>query len=420
MSTFPHYHRNQKPTTSGNEDDLDKENEVSEDSTDLVDNLSINGNHKPNGKLPSGRESNLILQFTTIGGGSNYHLWAIEMKRLLAEKYRNLSRCFSSDPPKYWIPDELEPPTREQLAEENDPFGFRADDFRNKMKVRYQIIVDMEQDQHPMFATILKHLSNASLQAVEATVHFAEARDTCNNITLWNLIKVVHQTGTTGGDADERFLEALKNFAKLEQGKDASLKSYKDNMDAAVANIAATNNDFMPTPKILSIHFTKNLDSSRYGHMQQQAKDASNRGDPLAYAKTLTEAYNIALHHEVLDTQGKFVAADSSFGICATGRLIMPSNSSKSNKSRKAKSKRTETVAAANRSTAKKLESNTDASVEKRWCKLCGAEGMPPEGHWMQDCPKLDAAKAAISAKTKVAVNFSDGPRAPSRAVIIA
>lgn len=421
MQTIPKRHqRNRKPSVE--EDDESKLNEFSEDqSTDLDDEESTRGK-MPGGKQ-SGRKDPLILQYKTKERSSNYHLWAIGMKKLLAEKYRNLSRFLNSNPPKYWVPEILVPPPDDELTKEADPHGFKADDYRNRMKVRYQIIVDMEQDRHPMFATILNHLGTESTQALEALDQYEAARSTCNVVILWNLIKAIHQSGTNGGDADERFLEAVKAFAKLEQGPDESLKSYKNKIDAAIANIAAINTDSIPSAKQQAIHFTKNLDSGRYGYMQSQARDASNRGDPLAYAKSLTEAHNIALHTQVLDVKGNFVAADDNFGICAVTRT-MPTN-----KQNRARGKRqttthasTEVVAAGN---AVKSGSQPESQKDRKWCKLCGAEGSATEGHWMQDCPRLGDAKAALQLAmkppaVKATVNFADGPRPPNRAVIIA
>lgn len=341
----------------------------------------------------------------------------------MAEKYRNLSRFLTSTPPKYWEPAALVPPPDDELTKEADPYGFKADDYRNRMKVRYQIIVDMEQDRHPMFATILNHLSTESTQALEALTNYAAARSASNVLILWNLIANIHQTGTNGGDADERFLEAIKAFAKLEQGPDETLKSYKTNIDAAIANIAAISADAIPSAKQQAIHFTKNLDSGRYGYMQSQARDASNRGDPLAYAKTLTEAHNIALHTEVLDVKGNFVIADNSFGICAAAR-ILPGNGRTRARGRQQRStsKRHPEVVAATDVVAKATVGHSEQK-ERKWCKLCGAEGPEPEGHWMQDCPRLADAKAAVSKPqgVKSSVNFCDGPMRPtSRAGIIA
>lgn len=367
----------------------------------------------------------LILRFVSKEQGSNHHSWAIAMKEILAQKYRNLSRFLMASPPKYWVPEEINEPDPLTLTEREDPYGFRKRSYEHKMKVRYEIISDMEQDKYPMFNFILQRMSVESIAQVESTTEFSQAKASCDPLVLWNLIAKTHQTGVGGGDADEIYLEVLEAFTSVSQGPEEPLKSFKSRMDAALANLTAVNADHVPTPKQQSIQFTKKLDSGRYGDMQLQAKNASNRKDPRAYAATLTQAYNAALHTEVLNNKGRFVAAETEYGICAASIHIDPiqKGGKPTSRGRRGRGRGVGTpdisadkdkIVAA----AQSAENKKDFTMK---CKLCDLDG-----HWIQSCPMLQqcrdvlAANQSQRATVSVAARVDSGPRAPSRAVIIA
>ena len=362
-----------------------------------------------------------ILVFRTREHGSNHHQWSIWMKKKLAQKFRNLSRFLMSSPPKYWLPAEVEEPSVDLLRTGNDPHGFRKKEFEKKVDIRLQIISDMEQDKYPCFNYILSRMSSESIAQVEATVQYANAKATCNPLILWNLIAHTHQTGIAGGDENEMFLEVIAAFSNVQQGPNESLKSFKAHMDATLSNMEAISANLLPTPRQQAMQFTKKLDSGRYSEMQLQARNANNRGDPLAYAATLTEAYNAALHTEVLNTKGEFVAADSSErGICAVSKVkTIPEGTETTRRSRRRqRSSRGESDASStsskmDRTPGKKGRPGEAVAVvrttEKKptmKCDLCGQEG-----HWIQKCHKLQEAKDAISKATVAYVAFDDGDR---------
>jgi len=386
------------------------------------DDSENNSEEEVDGKNRAGGA--LLLRFISKEHGSNHHTWAIAMKKTLAQKYRNLSRFLMASPPQYWTPDAIEEPDPTALGEHVDPFGFRKRDYENKMKVRYQIISDMEQDKYPMFNFILQRMSIESIAQVEATTEYAAARTNCDPLTLWNLIARTHQAGVGGGDADEIFLEVLTAFTTVAQGPEESLKSFKSRMDAALDNMAAVKADLVPTPKQQSIQFTKKLDSGRYGEMQLQAKNASNRKDPRAYAATLTGAYNAALHTEVLNKKGRFVAAETEYGICASVRVVEPIQTTSKTTGRGRRGGRGRGGGVSDTSADKeKIVAATQCAQTKKdfimKCKLCDQDG-----HWIQDCPKLQQCKDVLGIELQRAtVSFaarSDGPRVPPKRVFAA
>ena len=187
-------------------------------------------------------------------------------------------------------------------------------------------------------------------------------------------------------------------------------------MDAALDNMTAVKADIVPTPKQQSIQFTKKLDSGRYGEMQLQAKNASNRKDPRAYAATLTAAYNAALHTEVLNKKGRFVAAETEYGVCASIHVepIQKMTKTTGRGRRGGRGRSGDASAVKDKlavvAAAQCAQNKKDFTMK---CKLCDQDG-----HWIQDCSKLQQCKDILGGELKRAtVSFaarSDAPRAPT------
>ena len=270
-------------------------------------------NHRPVKNLSTGV---INLQYKTKTTSGNWHLFAKEWKKYAATTYGNLAQFMFTPNLIYYEPPTIPQPTDNELLPANDPYGWKMKNYEEACKRRLKIMDDFEQKKFPFFNDFIDHLSVESLQIVEAHEDFAAARLASDIIELWKIAAFTHLSGSNGGCKEERAVEALKAYYALEQGK-SDLETYKQSTDARIACIRAIDPNLVPGDLHQSIHFFKNLDSGRYGNIQSTAKQLSLLGEETAYVKTLTEAYGVALNTEVINTKGRFVAAEGEFGICA-------------------------------------------------------------------------------------------------------
>jgi len=323
--------------------------------TDRVKQVAAEATPKPQGTERRGA----IPELPTLkyGPDANYGEFKKALSTFARREYGNLGKLIETL--KYYVPEHIEF-EEEDIAEAEDPHGFRKAVIMEEFKERTREMAKMKTQRPALFAVIWGQLSTESEERVRQTDNYvAEVESGDDPLALWLAIRETHIANTIGtGPLDRK--TARKQYAGLKQGVNESVTMFKERTDEALAALAAVGADDV-TPTDQAADFLDRLDPIRYADLMADLENNAvlNVG---TYPKTLTEAYNVAARYK-LSNKAEVQMSTSS------GRSVFTTDTEK------------------RRDTFK--------------CRLCGEAG-----HAMAKCSWLEDAREVI--KSKRAPNKDD------------
>ena len=196
---------------------------------------------RPRSRSPVDRNKVPTLKY---GTDNNFPLFKRNASMAAMEKYGDLGRLIELG--EYYEPDEVE---IEDYELDDDPHGLNLSDLREARKNRTRRINKMECDRAGMYAFLLLHLSNESLDAVKLQDNWDVAHSTKNPLALWLLVELTHRVGTTSRIPKVLKSESRRAYQAVAQSSFESIVKFKERFDTLLENYYEHEN-----PDIVTFH----------------------------------------------------------------------------------------------------------------------------------------------------------------------
>jgi hypothetical protein len=222
-------------------------------------------------------------------GITNYAAFKKVLVPYCQKEYPYLAKFFKTgeyyDPPEYEYDEDM-------LHRRNDPFGLYADEVKQALKQRREIIKDMEEHSLSMYGLIWGQLSDNSIQTIQRHPDF-DAKEIgihCNDpLELWKVITATHVSTSSGDDVFDKH-DSRQGYAGLKQEPHETLLQFKERFDDAVTTLELRK-EHVPPPEDQAIDFIQKLDPLRYAAFQLHVRNNAHSEDP---PSNLAEAFRRA------------------------------------------------------------------------------------------------------------------------------
>lgn len=230
--------------------------------------------------------------------------------------------------------------------------------------------LDSETEKVKIFALLLSKLSEASMallrNASDSETLLLQANDPVN---LWRSIEITHMGGSS--NRDTQAYQMLRAYQTIRQDPSESIHRYYERFTEVTSTMETYG---VPTdPYFLQArHFLQQLDRTKYGKFLTDLHNLVISGALPGYPRSVLEAYNLAKERveQNSTTVNNRFANPVVFSTVGDAQRDKKAPKKKEKKAGKAKA------------------SNPAPGV----CDLCGNPG-----HFIRTCPRLDAAKEAVS-----------------------
>ena len=184
---------------------------------------------------------NVPLLLRAEDGSSNLMTWKKRVSDLLLEQYGNLGR-FTINGGEYFVPEEVTY-EEEELTEENDPFGFKKDEVRERHRNRTKLVEAMKADRVPCFATIRSTLSPAMEESIKEQAEWSTALEELDPLQLWILaIYAASTDGPIETAVDSAYSSREKyNACVMESSCEESIVEFHERFEFAVEQMQSCN-----------------------------------------------------------------------------------------------------------------------------------------------------------------------------------
>ena len=125
----------------------------------------------------------------------------------------------------------------------------------------------MESDRPGMFAFLLLHLSNESLDAIKLRDGWDEANEEKDPLKLWVLLEITHRVGTTSRIPSVLKSESRRAYQSCAQSTYESIVRFKERFDDLLASYVEHGNPDMDEEDV-AMDFYRALDNSRYAEFK--------------------------------------------------------------------------------------------------------------------------------------------------------
>jgi hypothetical protein len=152
------------------------------------------------------------------GPGNNFMRFKEALSKKVLEEYGTLGKLI-----KQGKIEELEEPERPiDLQDE-----FERMEYIEDMKIYRKLKTEQDQKKPKLYATILKYLSDESLEAIQKVQDWTDIEEKVDPERLWKAIEEKHRVHSTSEVAAIFKLEARNQLQSLRQGAFESIISYK-------------------------------------------------------------------------------------------------------------------------------------------------------------------------------------------------
>eukprot|EP01033_Poteriospumella_lacustris_P004483 gene4483-3202_t len=230
--------------------------------------------------------------------------------------------------------------------------------------------LDSETEKVKIFALLLSKLSESSMallrNASDSESLLLQANDPIN---LWRAIEVTHMGGSS--NRDTQAYQMLRTYQMIRQDPSESIHRYYERFTEITSTMETYG---VPTdPYFLQArHFLQQLDRTKYGKFLTDLHNLVVSGALPGYPRSVLEAYNLAKER----VEQTSTTVNNRFA-----NPVVFSTVGDAQKDKKAPKKKEKKI-------GKAKGSNPTPGV----CDLCGNPG-----HFIRTCPRLEAAKEAVS-----------------------
>ena len=270
--------------------------------------------------------------------------------------------------------------------------------------------MQMQQESALMYGTVMKYISDKSLNELKKASDWQEIEINQNLVRLVEEIYKTHKTHITGISAIDK-LRITELYTNLRQREQETFSKYVERFNQAIQAYDAVPTLSKPAQDDQAARFINGLDNLRYAHLKADLRNDALRGianypDTLAKAMKVAQEYVVAGRASKPSSNGESVR-EVAFVHSAEDQLDLSKKEKKKNKKNKQRqgtineegdrptSSKAASPAAANNATS----STARKSGKTKVCKICKVKN----DHWCQDCPHLpDLVRMLESESTEV------------------
>jgi hypothetical protein len=154
-------------------------------------------------------------------------------------------------------------------------------DYMEEMKTYRKLRNEQKEKKPKLYATILKYLSEESLEAVKRATEWSEVEEEVDPEKLWTIIVNKHRVHSTSEVAAVVKLEARNQLQSLKQGGFESIISYKQRYTNALKAYHDQGNP-MKDDLVQAMDFFHGLDNGRYAELKVQYLNGLQVGSIMA------------------------------------------------------------------------------------------------------------------------------------------
>ena len=235
-------------------------------------------------RAPADRNAVPTLRY---GVDNNFPTFKKKMSVAALEAYKDLGRLFDTN--EYYEPPVVDESEYDLLE---DPHGLNLSEYKDARKARNRRIDGMKNDRAGLFAYLLMHLSNESLDAVKLRDDWEAANEGKDPLELWLLIEATHRVGVTSRIPAVLKSESRRAYQAVAQSTYESIVRFKERFDDLLANYKDQRNPEMEEADI-AMDFYRALDNSRYAAFKTNLVNGINSG-AVVQPGSLNEMYTQA------------------------------------------------------------------------------------------------------------------------------
>ena len=237
------------------------------------------------------------------GTDNNYAIFKKNLSMAAMEKYGDLARLI--DTGEYYTPEEIDPA---EFDLNDDPHGLNLSDLKDARKERNRRIARLDRDKSGMYAYLLMHLSNESLDAIKLHDEFEDASADKDPLALWLLMETTHRVGTNSRIPAVLKMSARAAYQTCAQGAFESIVAYKEKFDTALDNYIQHGNPEVDEEDV-AMDFYRGLDNGRYTGFKTNLINGINSG-AIEQPDTLNSMYTQSANYLVANTRAARVNTD--------------------------------------------------------------------------------------------------------------
>lgn len=307
------------------------------------------------------------------GTHSNYTTFKKKLSLAALAQYKDLGRLFDTN--EYYVPDEID---IEQYDLDYDPHEINLYEYKEARKNRTRRIESMRNDKAGLYALMLQHISNESLDAIKLREGWGAADEDKDPLMLWILIEATHRVGIASRIPAVLKSESRRAYQSIGQSAYESIVSFKERFDDLLANYVEQGNPEMDEDDI-AMDFYRALDNSRYAAFKTNLVNNINSG-AIEQPETLNDMYTQASAYLIPTKHGHAGTHKTAFA--TTADRAYNGRGSKEGRGKKGDSKGGKSDGGKKNSTAAGSKGNS----EGRDCWGCGTRG-----HLLRNCPEVEA-----------------------------
>ena len=221
------------------------------------------------------------------GANNNFPLFKKKISVSALETYKDLGRLFDLN--EYYAPDEID---EDDYDLEDDPHELNLGEYKEARKSRLRHMASMKSDRTGLYAYILLHLSNESIDAMKLQNEWALADAGKDPLLLWLLIEATHRVGIVSRIPGVLKSESRNMYQRAVQSAYESIVAYKERFDDLRENYDEHGNPEMEDADV-AMDFYRGLDNSRYADFKTNLVNNINSG-AIERPANLNEMYSQA------------------------------------------------------------------------------------------------------------------------------
>ena len=206
------------------------------------------------------------------GTENNFPTHKKKLAVAVLEKYHDLGRMI--DLGEYYVPDAVD---ADLYDLDDDPHGLNLSEYKDARKTRLRNMDRMKSDRAGMFAFMMLHLSNESLDAIKLVDDWDEANHEKDPLMLWQLMEATHRVGIDSRIPAVVKAESRRAYQSCAQSAYESIVKFKERFDDLLANYLEYENPEMEDVDV-AMDFYRALDNSRYAAFKTNLVNSVNSG----------------------------------------------------------------------------------------------------------------------------------------------
>ena len=317
------------------------------------------------------------------GTENNFATFKKKVTVACLETYKDLARMF--DLGAYYVPPEIQV---EDYDLDDDPHGVNISEYKDARKARTRHMNTMKAERAGLYAYLLLHLSNESMDAAKLSDGWDLADADKDPLMLWLIIEVTHRVATASRIPAVQKGESRRSYQACAQSTYESIVKFKERFDDLRESYVEHGNPEMDEEDV-AMDFYRALDNSRYAAFKTNLVNGMNSG-AIKQPATLNEMYSQASSYLIPTKPGHAGTSRTAFATTADTPIRGKKGGKGSGRGRDPKARGSH----AGRGHPPRAEEKEREPVnvhEDRDCWGCGARG-----HILRNCPAVETTEEGV------------------------